>query len=119
MRDLHRRHTSCPYQKRRSQTGFPYACPGNPKHFFCFRQIGGFGLNFDFRPRGCPLYLSDYWVAQQNRVESNFLCLGNRLGPRSFSLHRRGCDSLFEPFLRARVGHFCLNSKEDYCHFPR
>ena len=52
-------------------------------------------------------------------MESDFLCLGNQMGPQDFCFHRRGLELAFQPFLHAPVGHFSLNSEGDYCHFPQ
>ena len=114
MRDPHCRYAPCSCLKKRPQTGFLYPYPGILGHFLCFRRIGGFGLDFDFRHRGCHLEFSDRRAAHRNRMESDFLCLGNRLGPQDFCFHRRGLDFPFQPSLHAPVRHFCLNSEGDY-----
>ena len=114
MRDLHRHHAPCPCLKKRPQTGLLWPYPGILGHFVCFRRIGGFGLDFGLGHRGRHLYFSDHRAAHQSQMESDCLCLRNRLGPQDFWFHQRGSDFLCQPSLHAPVGFFCLNSEEDY-----
>ena len=80
---------------------FRYAFPKTLGCFLCFCRISGFGVDLDLRQQECHLYFFDNRAAPQNRTESDFLCLRNRLGLEGFPFLRRGSDSLFHPSIRA------------------